>query len=183
MGKFLGIFIAIAIATLIATPSLMAADTDAESFNVTVSIAEDAGISISGGSIDFGQMSVGSEATSDSPVTVTNDGSGSNQTYSLNLTNPSGWTAVTAEPAIDQYRLQAAFDADGTLTWTPANHALTTAAVTSTGTKFAGSETADTGAGVVYAATRKLWLRLKTPSKTASTSEKTIAVTITATVD
>lgn len=150
-------------------------------FVVTVSIATEASIDvIQGGPIDFGVMSTGDAAVSGSAVIIRNSGSGGNQTYSLALANPASWTAVTTTPGADEYRLSGAFDSDGVLSWNPVNHALTTSSVASTGTKFAGDET---GTAVPHNADRNLYLKMETPSATSSASEKSIQVTVTASVD
>ncbi|MFC1624617.1 hypothetical protein ACFL28_04825 [Candidatus Omnitrophota bacterium] len=171
----------IATAVLILALSSTAGAGESETFDVTVSITASASISVTGGPINFGTMGVGSTDVSSSAITVTNDGSGSDQTYSVALVDPSGWTAVTAAPGFDEYRLSAAFDADGaSITWSPTNHALTTTSTASSASKFAGDQS---GTAVPYNETRSLYLQLETPSATASPSAKTIQVSITASVD
>jgi len=178
MKKYLGVMICVAAFMIFVSASAFAGNP--ESFNVTVSISTAASITVTGGPVSFGTMSTGSSLVSSSPVTVKNTGSGSSQTYSLSLSNPAGWSAVTTTPGFNEYRLSGAFDADGTLTWDLANHALTTSSVASSAAKFAGDET---GIGVPYNADRHLYLKMETPSGTSSPSQKTIQVTITAAID
>jgi len=175
------LFVTIAVGTLMTVVSLTAHAANPATFVVTVSIAAEANIEVvQGGPIDFGVMRTGASAVSSSAIVIKNSGSGANQTYSLALTNPAGWTAVTATPGVDQYRLSCAFDSDGNVTWNPANHALTTSSIASTTTRFAGDET---GTGVPYNAIRHLYLKMETPSSTSSPSKKSIQVTISASVD
>ncbi|MDD5174141.1 MAG: hypothetical protein PHV48_04880 [Candidatus Omnitrophica bacterium] len=178
MNKWLGIVISAVV--VVAVSSVGAFADNSATINVTVSIAQEASISVTGGPVDFGTMKIGDSAVSTSAVVIKNDGSGSNQTYSLLLINPSGWTAVTTEPGVDQYRLSSAFDATGNVIWNPANHALTTSSQISTVTKFAGSET---GTAVPYSADRHLYLKLETPSATSSSGSKTMQIVVTASVD
>jgi hypothetical protein len=178
MKKWLGIIVSAGMFVMVLSAGAFAASS--ATINVTVSIAQEASISVTGGPVDFGAMKIGGSAVSSTAVVVKNTGSGANETYSLSLVNPSGWTAVTTAPGIDQYRLSSAFDATGTVTWNPVNHALTTSSQASTTTKFAGSET---GTAVPYNADRHLYLKLETPSATSSSGSKTIQAVIIASVD
>ena len=178
MKKLLGIIISAVIAVAVSSTGVFAANS--ATINVTVSIAEEASISVTGGPVDFGAMKIGGSGVSASAVVIKNNGSGGNETYSLSLINPSGWTATTTAPGLDQYRLSCAFDATGTVTWNPANHALIASSQASTATKFAGSET---GTAVPYNADRHLYLKLETPSATSSSGSKTIQIVVTASVD
>lgn len=178
MKRVLGILIGVVVVIAVAAVAAFAGSS--ATINVTVSIAQQASISVTGGPVDFGTMSIGGSAVSSSAVVVTNNGSGGSETYSLSLVNPSGWTAVTTAPGADQYRLSSAFDGTGTVTWNPTNHALTTSSQASGATKFAGSET---GTAVPYNADRHLYLKLETPSTTSASGSKTIQILITAAVD
>lgn len=178
MKKYLWIMIGVmALMTAISAPAFAA---NTASFNVTISIAAAADITVvQGGPVDFGVKNTNSSAVAANPIIVKNTGSGSTQTYSLNLTDPSDWTSVTTAPGFDQYRLSAAFDSAGTsITW-GANQALTPTSVAASATQFAGNQT---GAAVPYNDERKIWLKIETPTGTSSPSAKTIAVTLTATV-
>jgi len=152
------------------------------SFDVKVSVAAAADVTITAGTpVDFGTMGFGAAKVSGTAVEIKNSGSGSNQTYSVQLANPSGWTAVATAPGADQYRLSAAFDADGSgITWDAAKHAVSTTSAAASATKFAGDQT---GTAVPYNATRKLYFQMETPSRTSSPGAKVAAITITATVD
>ena len=178
MKKWLGIIISAVMVVAVSSAGAFAANS--ATINVTVSIAQEASISVTGVPVDFGAMKIGGSAVSASAVVVKNNGSGGNQTYSLSLINPSGWTAVTTAPEVDQYRLSSAFDATGAVTWNPTNHALTTSSQASTATKFSGSET---GTAVPYNADRHLYLKLETPSATSLSGSKTIQIVVTASVD
>ena len=124
----------------------------------------------------LGAVLVGSTTLSVGAVTVTNNGNVA-ETFSLKLTNPSGWTAVITAPGSEEYRLSAMFNSDNAGTYVPANHSLTTSSVASTGTVFAGDET---GAAVAAAATRSLWFKFEAPSATSTTTQQAITVTVTA---
>lgn len=137
---------------------------------ISISIAEDA--------LSLGSMPVGDSVVSAVPITVVNDGSGINETYSLFLTNPAGWTASQANAGMETYILNAVFDADGAgIGWDNTNHALLTIPSLCTSTKFAGDQT---GVNVPYNATRKLWFQFKSPTTTSVTTEQAVTVTVTA---
>jgi len=137
---------------------------------ISVSIAEDA--------LSLGSVAAGSTTISQSAVNVINNSDGVNETYSLSVTNPSGWTASQSAAGAETYVLDAVFDADGTgITWSEANQALSTTAVASSATKFAGDQA---GVNVPYNATRKLWFQFKAPTSTTVNTEQSIVVTITA---
>ena len=179
MGKWLSVIIGVVAMITVASAGAFAANS--ATVDVTVSIAQEASISVTGGPVAFGAMKIGDSAVSTAPVTVKNNGSGASETYSLYLNNPSGWTAVITAPGVDQYRLSCAFNADNNVaSWAPANYALTTSSQTATVSKFAGNET---GAGVPYNADKHLYMKLETPSATTSSSAKTIQVVIVAVVD
>ena len=144
--------------------------------NVTVTIQN---LSVSAaGPIAFGTVTASSATVSSGSSTVTNDGNVT-ETYSLNLTNPAGWTAVQAAPAAEQYCLSAMFNttqpASGSFTY--ANHALSSTSTACSATKFAGDQT---GLSVLATQTRSLWFKFEAPSSTTVTTEQTIVVTITA---
>ena len=179
MKKYL--WIIIGVMSLMMAISVPAFATSTASFNVTVSIAASADITVvAGGPIDFGVKSTNSSAVSAAPITIKNTGSGSAETYSLNLTDPTVWKSVATAPGFDQYRLSAAFDSAGTsITW-GATQALSTISVAASATQFAGNQT---GANVPYNDQRSIWLKMETPNGTSSPTQKTIAVTISATPD
>lgn len=149
-----------------------------DSLNVRVTITPSISVSITETELLLGSVAAGATKASTSAVTVTNDGSGVNETYSLSLTNPSGWTASQTAAGVETYVLNSAFDADGaSITWSETNHALSTTPVASSATKFAGDQT---GASVPYNAIRKLWFQFKAPTATSVSTEQSITVTVTA---
>ena len=144
--------------------------------SVTVTIQN---LSVSAtGPIGFGTVLASSETVSGSASTVTNDGNVT-ETYSLSLTNPAGWTAVQAAPAAEQYALLAQFNsaAPTAVSFTYADHALSTTSTASSATKFAGNQT---GLSVAALAARSLWFRFNAPTSTTVTTQQTITVTVTA---
>jgi hypothetical protein len=157
------------------TASAFAAGSD--SVTVKVKILSSLSVDITESALDLGSVNVGSTTVSGSGVTVTNTGSGVAETYSLSLSNPSGWTAGQAAGA-NAYVLNAAFDADGSaISWSAANDALTTTATTASATKFASDQT---GLSVPQGAVRKLWFQFLAPTATDITTGQDITVTITA---
>lgn len=143
--------------------------------DVTVTIQN---LSVSAtGPIAFGTVVASSETVSGSASTVTNDGNVT-ETYAVKLTNPGGWTATSAAPGSETYRLSAQFNsAQPTAVSFAADHDLTTSDQTCSGTILAGDET---GLSVAASATRSLWLKFEAPTSTTVTTEQTITVTITA---
>ena len=145
--------------------------------SVTVTI-QNLSVSASG-PIAFGTVVASSQTVSGSASTVTNDGN-SIETFSLSITNPTSWTAVQAAPsAAEEYALLAEFNSSAPAAggFSYANHALSTASVASSGTKFAGDQT---GLSVAVSATRSLWFRFNAPTSTAVTTQQTLTVTVTA---
>lgn len=152
----------------------------AETANVTVKVTVAVPISVSVDTTELvlGTVAINGAVVSTTPITVTNNGGGLAETYSLSLSNPSGWTASGSAPGAETYVLDAAFSGSVSgITWNEANHALSTIAVASSATKFAGDQT---GLSVPNAGVRKLWFKFKAPASTAVTTEQGIAVTITA---
>ena len=156
--------------------SASAAQTD--SIAVKVTIAPSISVSITEDSLALGSLAAGAVKVSASPVTVTNDGSGVNETYSLSLANPSGWTASQTAAGVETYVLSAAFsNAVSGTSWDVANHALSTTPVACSASKFAGDQT---GVGVPYSGARKLWFQFKAPTSTTIGTEQSITVIVTA---
>lgn len=145
---------------------------------ITVTVSSTLGVSISESTIDFGSVGIGTTTQSTSGVTITNTGSGINETYELSLTNPSGWIASQTVADTDIYVLNAAFDGDGTgITWAEASHALSTTPMSSSLTKFAGDQN---GLNVPYNETRELWFQFKSPTQSSVATQQTITLTVTA---
>jgi hypothetical protein len=165
-----------AMAALVA--ALWVSPVQAADVTVTVTI-QAASVSVTGGPIAFGTVLANSTTVS-TELTVTNDGSG-DETYSLNLTNPADWTAVQVDPTVTEtYCLSAMFNTTNGGTVVRDNHALTTAPVTCSVTKFAGDET---GVAVAALGVRHLWLTFEAPPSTAHYTEETITVIVTAALD
>lgn len=143
--------------------------------SVTVTIQN---LSVSAtGPIAFGTVLASSETVNSSASTVTNDGNVT-ETYDIKLTNPGGWTATSAAPGSETYRLSAQFNAtEPTAVSFAADHDLTTTDQTSSATIFAGGQT---GLSVAAAATRSLWFKFEAPTSTTVTTEQDITVTVTA---
>jgi hypothetical protein len=130
------------------------------------------------GPIDFGVVAAGSATVSTDSSTVTNTGNVA-ETYSLNLTNPGGWTAVQAAPGSEEYCLSAMLNStqptSGSFVY--ADHALSITPTSCSVTKFAGDET---GVSVATSAARHLWFKFEAPSATTVTTQQTIVATVTA---
>jgi hypothetical protein len=109
-------------------------------------------------------------------VTVTNTGDTTSK-YSLNVINPAGWTVSTGAPGADIYLLNAAFDADGAVTWSAANHAVSASPEASSATKFAGDQQ---GINVQSGQTRTLYLQFRAPTSTGVTSQQSVQLVVTA---
>lgn len=179
MGKLLrGLTIVVlALGLCLAAFSLTAAD-QTGTVTIKVTIAPSISISLSENAVSLGSLAAGGAALSTTPITVKNNGSGINETYSLSLTNPAGWTASQSVAGAEEFVLNAAFSDSSTgIAWDTAEHALSTAPVSATSTKFAGDQT---GRNVPYNAARKLWFQFKAPTATTVNSEQSIVVTITA---
>ena len=176
--KYLSLLTMLLLATLICPvmPNAEAAQSDTVAIKVT--ITPSISVNITEDTLSFGSVAAGSTTVSSAGATVTNNGSGVNETYSLSVTDPSGWTASQTAAGAETYVLNTAFSnlASG-VTWGEANHALSTSPVVSTATKFAGDQT---GVSVPYNAARKLWFQFKAPAATAVTQEQSIVVTVTA---
>jgi hypothetical protein len=144
--------------------------------NVTVTIQN---LSVSAtGPIAFGTVVVSSVTVSIDSSRVVNDGNVT-ETYWLMLTNPGGWTAVQAAPAAEQYCLSAQFNSSQptAVSFTYANHALSTTSTACSATKFAGNQT---GLSVATSGVRYLWFKFEAPTSTSVTTQQTIVVTVTA---
>ena len=144
--------------------------------NVTVTVQN---VSVSAtGPIAFGTVNTASTTVNATASTVTNDGNVT-ETYSLNLTDPGSWTAVQAAPAAEEYCLSAQFNSTEptAVSFTYADHALSTSSTACSASKFAGDQT---GLSVAASATRSLWFKFEAPSSTGVATEQTIVVTVTA---
>lgn len=159
---------------LAAAPSIEAANP--ATINVTVTVQS---LSVSAsGPIAFGTVTAGSSTVASDSSHVVNDGNVA-ETYSINLTDPGGWSAVQAVPGAEEYVLSVMFNATQPAVgdFTYADHALTTISTASSGTRFAGDQT---GLSVPASGIRYLWLKFEAPSSTTVTAQQTIVITVTA---
>lgn len=149
------------IATLVFLGATLSFADPSGTVDVKVTIDHTLSIDITGGPIDFGKLGVGQTAVSAGAISVKNDGSGLDEDITLSVANPTGWTQGT--PAKDVYRIS--FQASDTKpTAGDANWKLP----------------ADFSETLAYDATKKLWVKLETPTTTNVTAEQIIKVTITA---
>ncbi|MFH2138357.1 MAG: carboxypeptidase-like regulatory domain-containing protein [Candidatus Omnitrophota bacterium] len=136
------------------------------------------GINVSPDSWNIGEIAPGNIATMSSgqEIVVSNIGWETNQTYSLMVVNPSGWTVSQTSVGSDKYILNASFAENPlTINWNEANHALSTEAQKATNTKFAADQT---GVNVAPNEERTLWLQFKAPTSTTITQQQEIEVII-----
>lgn len=170
--SLLAIAALVALALLVPTSQTLAAQSD--TISVTVTISATVSVAVTEGSYDFGSLSAGATALS-SPLTVTNDGSGIDETYSLSCSDTANWT-VGAAAAADVFVLSAQFSSITPISF-DGDDALSTTPVAASGTAFAGDTT---GANVPYNEVRALWLQIQTPTSTAAAGQQTITLTVTA---
>jgi len=182
---FIGLVVVMVSMALLSLAAPKAEADNPVNFNVTVNVVHTLSVSYEVADVtDYATLDAnigGAAVETAGGITITNDGSGANETYSLSLANPGGWTASDTAAGADTYVLNAAFDStDGPTAWNVANHTLTTSPVASgdTGGKFAGDD--QTGLNVPYDATRELWFQLIPPTSTTQTGTKSITITITA---
>jgi len=130
------------------------------------------------GPIAFGTVASGSVTVAADSSLVTNDGN-ITETYSLDVTNPAGWTAVQAAPGVDEYALSAQFNSiqPTAVSFNYTDHALSTTSTAASATQFAGNQT---GLSVASSGTRYLWLKFEAPSSSTVFTEQSIVVTLTA---
>jgi len=166
----------IALGLLFALSAVPAQAANPATINVTVTIQN---ISVSAaGPIAFGTVASGSTTVGADSSEVTNDGNVT-ETFSLDVTNPAGWTAVQAVPGVDEYVLSAQFNstAPTAVSFNYTDHALTTVSTAASASQFAGDQT---GLSVPASGVRYLWLKFEAPSSTTVFTQQTIVVTITA---
>ena len=128
------------------------------------------------GSITLGSVVAGGTLESSTSITVTNAGTVP-AVFRLRQTNPADWTPSTTQ-GTDQYVLNGAFaTAADQITWSEANHNLTTENVTCTDTIFAGDTN---GANVPASESRLVWIQFKAPTQVTNETAHTITITVTA---
>ena len=168
----LGVLLTVAILTGAST----AFAANPATITVTVTIQN---LSVSAtGPIAFGTVLAGSITVSTASSTVTNDGNVT-ETYSLDVTDPAGWTSVQAATGADQYALHAQFNsiAPTAISFTYADHAMSTTSTACSATKFAGNQT---GLSVATSGVRDMWFKFEAPSSSTVFTEQSITVTVTA---
>jgi len=167
------------VSTLDTTTDIPPKHNQSDMSNVYYCIARSSGIGImvEGDVIDLGTMAAGATKTG-GPITVTNIG-GVPMTTSLSVTNPGGWTADSNNTIANHYILLGAFgSSEGAIFWTVATQVLSTTAVKSTATRFAGDQT---GANIPVDAIRKLYIRFTAPlSISIGTTRQEMIVNVTA---
>jgi hypothetical protein len=131
---------------------------------------------------DFGMLQKATTTVAATPFVVQNSGNVS-ETYSLNVTNPAGWTTVPGAPGIDQYRMDALFTgaAPASVNFA-ADDAIGNASQASTASTFAipADALGVKGVTVPVSASRQLWLQFAAPLDTVVTIKQRIVVTISA---
>lgn len=175
------------LAGLFLLPAYIAQAALSDSLTVRVKIAPSISVNITETELPIGDVAAGIAAGSVTPsatgVTVTNNGSGVAETYSLSLTDPAlKWKAVITDAArtaeAEKYILNTAFaTGKDKVTWDDAKHALSTIPTPCTATKFAGDQN---GVAVPYNTPKTLWFQFKAPIATEVGTEQGITVTVTA---
>jgi len=155
---------------LLALPTPGAANSSGNATILSVSISSD--------TWSIGTVSPASVTTMTSAqkITVANNGNVTSK-YALNVVNPSGWTASTSSADSEKYVLNAAFDSDGSINWSVANHVVSTISAVSSATKFAGDEY---GINVQEGESRTLYLQFYAPTVTSVISEQNVGLVVTA---
>ncbi len=144
-------------------------------------------ISLVSSSYDFGTVLKNSTNVATSSITVTNDGNVAER-YSLNLTAPTGWTAVTdTAPGVEQFRMcgnfqTATVQASHFVIAVSSSDAIGIAQRVCSNADFAKDNEGEAVKGYSVTATqeRYLWFRFEAPTSTTLMTQQTITVTITA---
>lgn len=130
--------------------------------DILVTIQKTISIEVGGGPIDFGSVGVDQTVVSSSPITMRNSGSGADETITLSVTSPTGWTLVApgTTPRVEQYALSFQFSPDGLgPVW----------------------DAPGTVSKVIpYNVTENLWVKFESPTVTNKTAQQTIQLTINA---
>jgi hypothetical protein len=172
------IFSIVLMVGLLLLPIMEAGAGTSDTVAVKVTISQTLSVNITEDTLQLGSVIPGGTTLSGTAVTVTNNGSGVNETYSLSLSNPSGWTASQTATGAETYILNTAFsNVIGGISWSLTNHALSITPTVCTASKFAGDQT---GVSVPYNSARKLWFQFRAPTSTSVTTEQSITVTVTA---
>ena len=157
-----------------------------DTINIKVTLATDINVDITEAEFNFGVLPGGETSVHGTGATVTNTSSSNREDYQLNLANPGGsnWTAITTgTPGDDEYMLMAQFSNSMPSTWTSTDHALDTGALDCSVAKFGNGTYGECGLDVPLGApTRYLWFRITMPLSSNEVTERTIPVTVTASV-
>ncbi|MBI5096297.1 MAG: hypothetical protein HZB32_01380 [Nitrospirae bacterium] len=182
--SLLPIILLIAIGLL---PGLWATRADAASSgNVTVTVTiQNVSVSLSGTAWTIGVIAAGSvsQMTEADDITVTNDGNVA-ESFTLRLTNPSGWTAGSTTGS-GVYVMQGMFVGAANApvgTDFGSDDVITTGAQTASSTVFGYAGASANGSSVAPLTSVDLWLRFSAPTSTSVTAQQSIVVTVGATV-
>ena len=155
-----------------------------DTINIKVTLATDINVNITEAEFNFGVLPGGETSVHGTGATVTNTSTSNREDYQLNLANPGVWTAITTgTPGDDEYMLMAQFSDSTPSSWASADHALDVGAVDCSVAKFGNGTYGECGLDVPLSApTRYLWFRITMPLSSAEVNERTIPVTVTASV-
>lgn len=156
MKKFL---LVIAVIAAVFSNAAVAFAGPEEGVDIYVTIDKEVSIEIGGGPLDLGRMGIGGTKISASPITVKNNGSGANETITLSVTNPAGWTR--GEPAAEQYKISFEF-------------------TTFDAVEPTGAWVTSVSEVIPYDGTKKLWVKFEAPTSTTVTTQQTIKLLISA---
>ena len=158
MRKTLLAFTMVSLMVLVAGTVAEAAQS--ENVSIAVRVAPALSVSLSSGSIDLGSVTAGSTTVTSDALTVTNNGSGVAEVFTLSHSSAGDWTSGTTA-GDETYVLNAAFaDTAAGATWAHVNSVIS------------GS--------TAYDASQKLWFQFKAPISTDSTAQQSITVTVNA---
>lgn len=177
----------IGLLALVMVSGFVALGQAAPSANVTVSVTITTALDItvdSGGTINFGSMDPGdAESVNATPTVIRNSGSGANQTYTMYVTSPGGWS-IADTVAHNTYLLEAAVnDAEPASGDFDTLDNLLAEGAGSTKTCSAAVHSIDgdpNGANVPYNETRSIYFNFQPPSTSSLTGVQNITVTIAA---
>jgi len=146
---------------------------------VLASVAPTLSVALAGAPSNFNPVNAATTTVGNNAIVATNDGSGVTETYEVSLVNPADWTSAAA-PTADVFSMYGKFNVLAPAVGTyAAGHLLTTTPVLSSGSQFAGDQTA---LNVAHLATRNLWLRFDAPTITSFTAVQSITIVVTATL-
>ena len=152
----------IAIATFVFSTAAIGYADPTGAVDILVTIQKTISIEIGGGPIDLGSVGINQTVVSSSPITVKNSGSGADETITLSVTSPTGWTLVAPgiTPRVEQYALSFQFSPDGL------------------GPDW--DAPGDVSKVISYDVTENLWAKFESPTATNKTDQQTIQLTISA---